>query len=232
MPESTVIKLAKGVWILLYPGLTPWPDSLTLGASIEDCIVLYDTGSGAPESILTLSSSLAEIGIKPWKIDYAIISHAHLPSSGGSYWLHDSHNTTIAARNPDSRWIETGDPVKTAANDYGLPFRPVPVGVEIRREGPLPGCTSKINVMFTPGHTPGSISLFIDAPDATIIAVADALGRLSRRWDSDEKLWQSSVEKIARIDADFLCTSTSCLDRRAASRLLEELAEKGAEWVD
>ncbi|WP_158318575.1 MBL fold metallo-hydrolase [Aeropyrum camini] len=224
------MRLARGVWILLWPGLTGLPDSLVLLASIGRCHILYDTGSGEPGSIVALASNLASAGVKPWDIVTAIVSHAHVPSSGGARWLHDNHKVTIAARRPDSRWVEEGDPVKTAAVEYGVPPKPVPVGLELSREGRLPGGCEAVEVLFTPGHTPGSVSIQIETREATVLAVSDALGRLRREWASSERDWIESLEKISSRDPDYLCTSVTCMDRKAARAFLEETREKGPFW--
>ncbi|GBF09345.1 hypothetical protein apy_10700 [Aeropyrum pernix] len=219
------------MWIVLWPGLTGLPDSLVLLARVGGCSVLYDTGSGEPGSIVALAANLASAGVKPWSINVAIVSHAHVPSSGGARWLHDNHRVTIAARRPDSRWIEEGDPVKTAAVDYGLPPKPVPIGLELEREGRMPGECEGVEVLFTPGHTPGSVSVSIDTGDATVLAVSDALGRLKRDWGSSEREWMESLDKISSRDPDYLCTSVTCMDRRAAKAFLDEVREKGPVWA-
>lgn len=83
--------------------------------------------------------------------------------------------------------------------------------VDIQLEGsevlkPLGG----LRVVYTPGHTPGSISLF--SPVKKMLIVGDALDRCGRgilpphkMISTDMRQAVDSIREIARLDFDILC---------------------------
>ena len=226
------LRIGGRVSILLYPGLTGYPDSVVGFIDEEgDCKILIDTGSGSPLSNKLIVAGLIALGAKPNEVKYAVLTHAHLPNAGGAYFIHTTIKAIIAAKEPDATWIEKGDDEKTSAREFGIAFNPAPVGLRLR-EGGLPGC-GMIKVIPTPGHTPGSISVaYQDVAKGTVVFVGDALGRLSRRWLSSEKDWIRSLEKISSLDPDVLCTSAQCMEREAARRFVEEVYSRGPEWME
>jgi glyoxylase-like metal-dependent hydrolase (beta-lactamase superfamily II) len=225
-----VLRLGARTHLLLYPGLTGYPDSVVGLLELEGCRVLVDTGSGSPWSNTALAAALAYLGVRGG-VRYAVLTHGHLPNAGGAHFAHSTLGAIVAAMEPDASWVERGDRERTAAEEFGLPFNPAPVGLRLS-EGPLPGCGGA-RVIHTPGHTPGSLTLIHDDPAAGLVAfVGDALGRLSRRWGSSERDWWRSAERIASLDPRVLCTSAQCMSGEAARRFIEEALARGPEWVE
>ena len=226
-------RLAANTYLLLYPGLAIDVDAVVGLVMLGGEAVIIDSGSGLPPSIALIYQSLATLNLRPSRIRVVVNTHCHLPNSGGDYWFH-GQGALIAARWPDSRGIETGDPALTASEDYGARLKPTPVGITIRPgedyvivEDPV-----KVTAMHTPGHTPGSQSVVVEDSDKTLIFVGDALGRLKKAWGSDPKDWARSLERIRGVEADILCTSVSCYEGRAARSIVEEAMNRGPEWID
>jgi len=109
----------------------------------------------------------------------------------------------------------------------------VPVGLVIR-EDPFTILSSRevrVEALHTPGHTPGSQSLLIEDGGRRIILVGDALGRLSKRWDSCERDWYRSLERIREASPHILCTSAICYEGEAVGEFLDKVEEAGPQWV-
>lgn len=224
-------RLAGRVYLVLSHEYTGLPDAVSILIDTGACRVLVDTGSGHPASDQALLASLARLGIRRGGLDLAVNTHAHLPNAGGDWFVHEVLGVVVGAWASEARAIESGDPDATAASEYGLPFRPVPVGLVLSREGPLPWC-GEVRVIHTPGHTPGSVSYLYEDPDAGLVAaVGDALGRLSRRWGSSEEEWVSSAERLAGLEPEILCTSAACLRGAEARRFVRDALERGPEWI-
>ena len=135
---------------------------------LGDRITLIDSGvSGSDEMIL---SFIKKIGRDPKEISLLILSHSHPDHIGSAKAIKDATGCTIAAHAGEKNWIE----------DVELQFRerPVPgfytlVGGPVRvdrllAEGePLAlGESIGCQVLYTPGHSKGSVSLIFGSEKA------------------------------------------------------------------
>lgn len=227
------LRLTGYAYLVLYPGLATPIDAVSVLIVDGGKGILVDTGSGVEAAVKAVAASLAELGYpRRFSIEIAVNTHGHINNSGGDWWAHDVLKATIAARPPDSRWIEEGDGDKTAARDYGLQFRGVPVGLVIERdpyELSLDNIT--LSIIHTPGHTPGSQSIVVEGDDRLVV-VGDALGSLSSKWGSSEKDWWKSLDRIKGLDPNILCTSVRCYIGPAAKEYLDMVEKEGPSWID
>ena len=88
-----------------------------------------------------------------------------------------------------------------------------------------------LRVVHTPGHTPGSISLY--SPRHRLLAVGDALQRRrlhvrlpSRAVSMDMGQARASVEKMARLDVDTMCFGHGQPVTEGAGEMLEGLLSR------
>ena len=63
----------------------------------------------------------------------------------------------------------------------------------------------EFNFLHTPGHTPGSISVYIDTRDGRVLFGQDIHGPFSPAWGSDLAQWRASMQKLLDLKADVLC---------------------------
>lgn len=114
---------------------------------LEDIPILVDPGSGFFFS--ELANNLARVGFPPNKIGAIINTHCHFDHAGADHLF----RCPVYARSPDREAIATGDPEATLATMFNAEFKPVDA-----KE--LPHEFHGWKVIDTPGHTPGSISLY------------------------------------------------------------------------
>lgn len=227
-------RIVDSVSIILYPGLASRIDAVSALVDCGEELLMVDSGTGLPGSLSTLLRNIIEAGGGARKLRYLINTHSHVNNAGGDYWVREVFKPLIVAHKPDSRAIETGDPAMTASEELGIPFKPVPVGLELGEESwSVPECSDvKVTVLHTPGHTPGSISVYVESARSTVLIVGDALGSLSSRWKSSEDAWWRSLEKIKSLEASVLCTSISCMRDSEAREFIRMVESEGPIWIN
>lgn len=185
---------------------------------VEEKLTLVDTGFRG--SAGKIADYISRLGRSIKELDLIIITHNHLDHVGGLPELRKMTPAKVAVGKADLSESESGLPYpRCYLKLMHIPpiaiFRPLvyakPSEVDIHLVGgevlsPLSG----LEVIQTPGHTPGSISLF--SPKKKLLIVGDTLNnrlkalRLPPK-DISSNLPQAidSVKRLAQIDFDILC---------------------------
>jgi glyoxylase-like metal-dependent hydrolase (beta-lactamase superfamily II) len=184
----------------------------------EEELTLIDTGfRGSSSRIIKFIHSL---GRSAGEISLIIITHNHLDHAGGLAELKKLTAAKVAAHIADISDDEAQLPYrKTVRKLLRIPpfsiLRPLLYArsdeVDIQLKGdeelsPLGG----LKVIHTPGHTPGSISLF--SPRKKLLIVGDALNNRHRDLRFPPKFVSTnlaqaidSVKRMAQLDFDIIC---------------------------
>ncbi|HEX4346124.1 MAG TPA: MBL fold metallo-hydrolase [Vicinamibacterales bacterium] len=153
----------------------------------------------APEEVI---GGMKKVGLDPQKVKYIIISHAHSDHDGGAHFLQDSMPTAhLVYGGPD--W----DAVEAAANHQGgKPKRDV---TATDGQKFTVGDTS-LQVIATPGHTPGTLSFLFEVKDhgkplrvAYVGGTAIPFNGTAAYYDT----YLASERKMAKAAADFGATA-------------------------
>lgn len=166
--------------------------------------VLIDSGVGY--GIDRIEENVRSLGFEPAGVWHIIATHCHIDHIGGLAAWKERYGSKIIAHELDRAGIEGENNSLTAASMYGVDYRSVKVDTLLSGEqqelmlGDL-----KFNFLHTPGHTPGSISVYIDTKDGRVLFGQDIHGPFSPAWGSDLKQWRVSMQKLLALKADVLC---------------------------
>ncbi|MGB9628317.1 MAG: MBL fold metallo-hydrolase, partial [Thermodesulfobacteriota bacterium] len=106
----------------------------------------------------------------------------------------------------DSSPIENGDQILTAANWYQTRFPPTKVDERFNSsEEILEIGQQKIHCLHTPGHTPGSISIYLDRDGKRVLFAQDLHGPLLSEFGSNLEDYGRSTKRLLELEADILC---------------------------
>ena len=185
---------------------------------VEERLTLIDTGFRGSYS--RIADCISRLGRSIQELELIIITHNHLDHVGGLAELKKATSAKIAAGKADLSQDENGLPYPRYLRKLmHIPpisiFRSLvyakPGEVDIHLVGgevlsPLGG----LRVIPTPGHTPGSISLF--SATKKLLIVGDAINNRHRDFrlppkDVSSDLSQAidSIKKLAQLDFETLC---------------------------
>ena len=189
---------------------------------VEESVTVIDTGRrGSGPSILEF---VGRVGRSPGDISYIVSTHHHLDHVGGTAHLQKNSPGRVAVHEADVPFVQGDEPHPNPFQNPAAAFlmRPVvalseppPFSVEVRlKDGDRLEPMGGMEVVHSPGHTPGSISLYF--PREGLLIAGDALqyhrGKLglpSRLFTVDMALARDSIRRLAQLDFDVLCLSHS-----------------------
>jgi len=161
-------------------------------------IIILDTNfawATEPEII----DGMKTLGLNPRDIKYVIISHAHGDHDQGAATLQRLYGAKIVMGAPD--WDSTLQRQPGVAG--GVPTKDTSVGPEGRK---LTLGDTSVDIVFTPGHTPGTLSYVFPVRDkGRPVSVAYSGGTLTGAFGADGARWDeyiSSQKRIAKAAAD------------------------------
>lgn len=167
-------------------------------------LILIDTGAGT--SVEALAGNIALLGLDPAKITTIILTHCHIDHVGGAHVFKKRYGSRIVMHELDAAVVERGDNRMTAAYWYGVNF--APLGVDIKLTGEerrLSFSDNEVVCLHTPGHTPGSISVYVDTGGKRVLFGQDIHGPFFAEFGANIAQWQRSMEKLLSLKADILC---------------------------
>jgi metallo-beta-lactamase class B len=128
-----------------------WALTTSQGIIILDTLFTYNS----EEEIV---GGLKKLGLDPATIKYVIISHAHGDHVGGARLLQDRFHARIVMGGPD--W----DSIDRSVNGYpeGKPKRDIVVSDDGQK---ITLGDTTVNLVRTPGHTPGTLSMIFTVKD-------------------------------------------------------------------
>jgi glyoxylase-like metal-dependent hydrolase (beta-lactamase superfamily II) len=166
--------------------------------------ILIDTGAG--RSIGEIVDNIERVGVDPESLKRVVITHCHIDHIGGMPYLKEHLGVKFYMHALDAGPIERGDRDVTAAGMYGINFPPTPVDVKFEDSTfTLDIDDKKLVLLHTPGHTPGSISPYIDIGKKRVLFAQDVHGPFLDVFSSDINEWRESMEKLIALEPDILC---------------------------
>lgn len=196
-------KITEGVFQVGGPQLTS-PD--------DCCFYLVDTGrpilvdAGAGTEPRKLVANLESLGYSPRDIELVVLTHCHIDHIGGAAHLAQRYSLPMAIHELDAAPVEEGDSRRTAATWYGVDFAPLKIKHHLKGgEGAFEGGATPLRWVHTPGHTPGSIALYLDNGLFRVLFGQDIHGPFNASFGSDLGDWAASMRRLLELEADILC---------------------------
>lgn len=131
---------------------------------INESLTLIDTG--LPRNTKKIIRYITQkLHRKPTDVATIILTHSHFDHTGNAEQLRMMTGAKIAAHQEDTVYIEGKQQAPVPKGGMGMLFkvlsplikvRPFPVDTVLQDKDEIAG----LSVIFTPGHTPGSISLY------------------------------------------------------------------------
>jgi glyoxylase-like metal-dependent hydrolase (beta-lactamase superfamily II) len=210
MTRTPAVEVAPGVWRIPTVG-KDLVNSFAL-AQDDGSVTLVDCGLGrAPARIV---AGLKAIGRHPADVTRIVLTHAHPDHAGGAAEMSRRSGAPVLVHGGDHGWATTGRVTGQSDTSTVLgkvvarlgagrfePFQPGPA----LTDGDVLPVSGGLRVVHTPGHTPGHVSLLVEASGTLI--TGDALFNLG-------------LLGGARVSPSFLC-SDFAMTKQTAHRLGE-----------
>jgi glyoxylase-like metal-dependent hydrolase (beta-lactamase superfamily II) len=196
--------IVDGVWLVGGPNISMSEDATVFVIDFSGELIMIDTGAG--RSARTLVRNIEGAGLDPKKISTVILTHCHIDHIGSAPYFRENFGCKLAAHDKDADAIEEGDPIMTAANWYETDFPPTPVDIRFKADHEtLQFGAEELHLLHTPGHTPGSMSLYLDRGGKRVLFGQDIHGPFLPSFKSDVGRWRKSMEQLLALEADILC---------------------------
>ena len=220
-------EIIEGIYLIGGPNQTAPEDAAVYLIDFGGELVMIDAGAGTSASQIARNIEL--LGLNPSALSTLVLTHCHIDHIGAAPYFRKHYRTKILIHEADARAIATGDSRKTAADWYGTTFPPTKADETFTKEEEfLIFGNETLHVLHTPGHTPGSVSVYLDRQGKRILFGQDIHGPFNQAFDSNLDDWKKSMNKLLTLNADILCEGHFGIYRPGSSvrRYIERYLEE------
>lgn len=153
--------------------------------------ILIDTGFGSDAQ--KTEALIREAGVAPEKLHLIVNTHYHSNHVGGNHHFQSLYGTPIAAYSWDAQLINQRDKEACCAEWLDQPVEPYRVYQQLIEDDEIHTGNSSWQVLHTPGHTPGHISLY--NAESEIIIVGDLFHERDIGWINIYREGISSIQQ-------------------------------------
>jgi len=191
----------KDVYAIGGPDISDPSDCCIYMIDADGELVLIDSGAG--ESFSQLIDNINALTFDPHQLKAIIVTHAHIDHIGALAYFQKKYYVKLIAHELDAPAIETG--IGTGAEFYDVPYQPCPVDIIISQpEETLTFGPYQLKLIHIPGHTPGSIAIYVDM-EKRVLFGQDIHGPYIPAWGADLAQACTSLQKLIDASADMLC---------------------------
>ena len=213
-------------------------------ALVGDRVTLID--AGAPGNGRIVVRQLRKLGVHPRDVEQIILTHYHLDHRGAVNELRAATGASVLVHSSEAPYFRGHRPYPNPVNRDWAPrlaaltdrlfaaTRGRPLSVESLEDGDTLDVLGGLRVLHAPGHTQGSIVLWL--PNERLLFAGDAMGYRRNRLEvpdsrvsEDPGLAKSSLERLAALDVDGICFSHFRPLPQGARAALEQLVGSWSE---
>jgi len=192
------MKLEKGLFAYLWQN--PHENNCNTYVIKGEKTVLIDPGHS--RHLEQLFNQMEKDGISPEEIELVIITHSHPDHFEGLEAFLDKPAKITMSREEERYLLESGkllfEMMRQSLPKFRIDF--------YLREGELHLGKEIFNIYSTPGHSPGSLSIYW--PERKILFTGDVIfyGGIGRTdfLEGNSKLLMESIERLSRLDTEIL----------------------------
>jgi glyoxylase-like metal-dependent hydrolase (beta-lactamase superfamily II) len=161
----------------------------TIPLGIDNVYVVKDKGaviidSGAPKKGKALKIALKKVGIRPEEIQLIILTHGHWDHIGSATEIKEMTGAKVVMHKNERYWLEQSlKPMPPGVTTWGkistklfswtiVPFvhvQPTEVDIVLENEAfPLVEYGISGKIVYTPGHSSGSVSVLLETGEAFV----------------------------------------------------------------
>ena len=185
---------------------------IPLGAG--NCYIVRDKGTiivdcGVPKKVKAFKKATEKIQIKPKDVQLIILTHGHWDHIGSAKDIKEITGARIAIHTNEKEWLEKSlKPLPPGVNAWGRIFKgimglfmplvyisPADVDIELGdevlslSEYGIPG-----KVIYTPGHSSGSVSVLLETGDAFVGDLA--MNKFPLRFSPGLPIFADDLDKV------------------------------------
>ncbi len=205
---SDPIKVTDNVFLIGSDDISGAGDCCVYAIGISDeNICLIDAGT---QNVQALMENLKKTPLGNRNVSDLILTHCHYDHTGGAHMLLKLFpKMRIHAHNWDVAAIQGAPNTEnlTAASWYGEKYIPVKVTHVFQKDREVLTLGKvKLILLHTPGHTPGSLSVFYEENGTSkILFGQDVHGPFLPEFNSNIRDWANSMKMLLALNSDILC---------------------------
>jgi metallo-beta-lactamase class B len=197
-------EIITGIYLIGGSNVTAADDAAIYLIDFASDLVMIDAGAG--RSSAQIIRNIEILGFNPANISHLILTHCHIDHIGSMPFFKERYGSKILIHELDAKAVETVDSLKTAANWYGTKFPPTKVDRKLSGSHvTLKFGADELHCLHTPGHTPGSIAVYLDRGGKRVLFGQDIHGPFNAQFGSDIEAWKKSMQSLLALNADILC---------------------------
>lgn len=174
-------------------------NSYILFDETKECVI-FDPGCNNDEERKTLVDVIESKGLKPVKL---INTHCHIDHVLGNKFVSEKYNLPLISHEGEKIVLEMQPQI---SGMYGIAYDPSPEITEFLEEGDeVKFGNTTLKVLFTPGHSPASISFYCAEAGVVIagdVLFKDSIGRTDLPGGDFDTLANSIREKLYTLPDD------------------------------